>query len=176
MMIVEDIRSIVRDEMDKYFKEKKDEKTVDDDEIFLLSSEEYNKYKSNIPLINAWWWLRSPDNSSDYSDLVAFVCEDGSAFNYGSRVSRSNGTVRPAIRLTNHEPLGVGAKYRDCVYHVGDRFIKYNFPWIVIDDNLAIAEVPIAFRRFDKESTDYGHSEIRRFLLDWKENRECVVR
>ena len=138
---------------------------VIDDEIFLLSTEEYIKYKSNIPLINAWWWLRSPGIRSCNAALVN---NGGSVDDRGSSVSSDIFAARPALRITKSANL-----------KIGDRFIKYDFPWIYIGDELAIAEVPIAFRKFDSVSNDYEHSRIRRFLLGWlkerkvKDNSEC---
>ena len=130
------------------------------DKIFLISIEEYEKYKKHIPYINSWWWLRSP---GFYSNCAAHVVNDGSVSNYGNDVFLSNDAVRPALKISNPEfdPL-----------KIGERFVKYSFPWIKIDNNLAIAEVLIAFRRFDKESNEYETSEIRQFLKDWLKGRD----
>lgn len=42
----------------------------------------------------------------------------------------------------------------------------------MIDKDLAIAEVPIAFRRFSKKSNNYEISEMRKYLLEWIEEVE----
>ena len=55
----------------------------EDDSIFLLSKEEYEQYKDQIPQINCWWWLRSPGY---FSCNVAGVNSDGSISNYGDCV------------------------------------------------------------------------------------------
>ena len=130
------------------------------DEIFLLSAEEYEKYKPNIPYIRCWWWMRSPGYNSDCAALVNY---DGSVCNSGNYVNINSDAVRPALRISNLESSNLT---------VGDRFVKYDFPWIKIDDNLAIAEVPIAFHRFDEKSNDYKTSEIRKFLLNWINERK----
>lgn len=131
-----------------------------DDKIFLLSVEEYEKYEKAIPEINTWWWLRSP---GDYSDNAAYVHSDGSVSNYGYNVDIDNVAVRPALRISNQESENL---------KVGERFVKYDFPWIKIDENLAIAEVPIAFRRFDKYLNNYDDSEIRQFVKEWLKGRK----
>ena len=133
------------------------------DEIFLLSRDEYEKYKSFIPTIKCWWWLRSPGGL--YED-AAIVLGDGYAdphlsFDYDNIIYDGSGAVRPALRF-----------YPLLSQKAGDRLIKYDFPWIYLGDELAIAEVPIAFRRFDEEGNDYETSEVRKFLLEWTESRE----
>ena len=136
----------------------------EDDDIFLLSIEEYEKYKNVIPKISTWWWLRSPGLNAYYAALVD---DDGSIDNSGDGVDYREYSVRPALRISNQE-----SKY----FKIGGRFVKYAFPWIKIADNIVIAEVPIAFHRFDETSNDYKNSEIRQFLLDWKSNTvECRV-
>lgn len=125
------------------------------DEIFLLSAEEYEEYKDVIPKFDCWWWLRSPgDDSFD----AAYVCCDGSV--YHDDVIYDDYCVRPVLRL------------KSCNFPIGLRIIKHNFPWIVIDGDLAIAEVPIATHRFDEKSNNYETSEIRQFLLNWIKNRK----
>ena len=130
------------------------------DEIFLLSADEYIKYEPNILHIRCWWWLRSPGY---YSDYAASVRLDGSIYLNGDNVRCGNDAVRPALRISNLESSNL---------KVGDRFVKYDFPWIKIDDNLAIAEVPISFHSFDEKSNDYKTSEIRKFLLNWIDERK----
>ena len=129
----------------------------DDYEVNLLSAEEYEKYKDKIPHINCWWWLRSPGL---YSDITIGVSGGGSICDYGHGVSYSYGAVRPVLKMSD------GRKYK-----IGERVILYDFPWIIIDEGLAIAEVPIAFRRFDEKSNDYENSEIKKFLNNWLERR-----
>lgn len=130
----------------------------DDYEINLLSAEEYEKYKDKIPHINCWWWLRSPGINSS---IAAGVHYDGSVFYHGGSVYSAVGAaVRPVLRISD------GRKYK-----IGERVMYYNFPWIIIDKNLAIAEVPIAFHRFDEKSNDYENSEIKKFLNNWLERR-----
>lgn len=125
--------------------------------IFLLSKEEYEKYKDAIPHINICWWLRSPGY---YDNYAAIVLTGGSVASHGYSVYGDGVDVRPALRLDSSSSL-----------KTGDRIIRADFPWIVIGDGLAIAEVPIAFWRFDEKSNDYEKSEIRKKLLAWWEAR-----
>ena len=126
-----------------------------DDKIFLLSVEEYRQYKKHIPHVNCNWWLRSPGYFGNYASFVFYV----GYVNYdGFYVNSLDVAVRPALKIENLESSNL---------KIGGRVMAYDFPWIVIDDGLAIAEVPIAFRHFDEESNYYEKSEIRKFLKDW---------
>ena len=44
-------------------------------EITLLSEEEYEAAKENIPAVNTWWWLRSP--YAHDSEQAGDVDDDG---------------------------------------------------------------------------------------------------
>jgi len=147
-------------ELQEYF-DKCDEMKVgfDDDEIFLLSEVEYEKYYCVLPHMNCCRWLRSPVEDID---CAALILDDGSLGLIGKHIDSYDVAVWPALR--------VKFSFRE----VGERFIMYEFPWIMIDKELAIAEVPIALRRFDESSNDYEKSEIRQFLFDWLKNRKVM--
>ena len=139
-----------------------------DDTIFLLSVEEYKKYKNRIPSINCWWWLRSPGDSSSYAaGVYSSIYNSGAVDAGGLSVYRNDGAVRPALKFSNPDWFSDSGKK----YKIGDRIIAYQFPWIIIDEDLAIAEVPIAFHEFDSNSNDYETSKIRQFLLNWIKER-----
>lgn len=129
------------------------------DELFLFSVEEYEKYKCVIPKVCSWWWLRSTGSYSCYATYVLF---DGSVLPRGNDVYSTCG-VRPALKVSKSEIANL---------QIGDRKIYYDFPFVKIDDDLLIAEVPIAFDKFDDESNDYEKSYVKRFLEEWKESRE----
>lgn len=128
------------------------------DKIFLLSVEEYEKHKDAISCIPCMWWVLERENDSWHAALVESV---GDIFSYADSIGHMNCAVRPALRLksTNLE--------------IGARFVEADFPWVVIGDGLAIAEMPIAFHRYDANAkkNSYETSEIRQFLLDWYEER-----
>lgn len=133
-------------------------KTVD--EIFLLSVDEYRKYIDVIPQIENWWWLRTP---GAYEKYVAMINRNGSITERGEYVNFCWMCVRPALTITDDDFVKL---------KVGERYAKYDFPWIKIDNTLAIAEVPIGFRRFDTESNDYEKSEVRQYILNWLKQRK----
>lgn len=125
-----------------------------DDKLFLLSTEEYEKYKDIIPNF-CWWWLRSPGDNCNSAACVDF---GGLVFCDGLFVLNDCCCVRPALKI-NHS------------LEIGEKLYALGCAWIVIDTNLAICETAIAMRGFDKKSNDYETSEIRKFLLDWYEER-----
>lgn len=148
---------MTKDEALKKIKELDKKVGFEDDEIFLLSTEEYERYKNIIPHIKQWWWLRSP-GSSHYD--AASVDSVGSVNYYGDTVNDALVCVRPVLRIALNN------------LQIGSMFVKYDFPWIKIDDNLAIAEVPIGFEKFDDKSNDYATSYIRKWLKMWLGDRK----
>lgn len=66
--------------------------------LFLLSSDEYEKYHNKIPKVDGCWWLRSPVRNSSSAAYVAYVYTD-SVISYGHCVSQGDIGVRPALRL-----------------------------------------------------------------------------
>lgn len=132
---------------------------IHSDEIFLLSTDEYKKYVDVIPEIEAWWWTRTP---GAHESKAVSVHRNGTVDTIGEYVKYGWVAVRPALTITHD----IFAKLK-----VGDRYVKYDFPWIKIDDTLAIAEVPIGFVRFDVESNDYEESEVRQYLINWLKQR-----
>ena len=128
------------------------------DNLFLLSVDEYNKYENRIPYIACWWWLRSPGT---YQYRAAIVSDNGGLYDGGDGVYDYAVAVRPALRIGNLKSSNL---------QIGSKFIRFGFSWTVIDDNLAICDIPIAFNEFDAKSNDYESSEVRKFLLDWYEH------
>lgn len=149
------------DEIERLKKKEAEEESIANDPIFLLSAEEYNKYKENIPIINCWWWLRSPGCDSR---SVALVSGLGSVFKSGDSIENGYHAVRPALRYNPHDTLLN-------LIPVGDKFVYNGVTWVVIDTekNLAIAEMPIGFEMFSTISNNYFHSYIRKWLFYWKD-------
>lgn len=143
---------IVKETIDR----EKGEFEIEEDQIFLLSIEEYNKYKHVIPCINCWWWLRSPHNDSN--DVIGVYNADITC--RGVYIGNDYGAVRPAIRYNDHLITSP----------IGSRFTWNGVTWVIIDaeKGIAIAEMPIGFEKFDDKSNNYATSYIRRWLLDWK--------
>ncbi len=134
-----------------------------DDEIFLPSVDEYEKYKDKIPAINYLWWLRSPGDDSFRAASVD-IDISGRAFRFGTMVNQDCIGVRPMIHLPKGT-IEINAP-------VGARINLHNFPWVVIDKYLAIAEVPIGFEKFDDNWNDYLTSHIRNYLDKWLRERK----
>lgn len=128
-----------------------------DDRVFLLSAEEYERCRRRIPFICTNWWLRDPGAHYGVARIVAF---EGIVDRYGIPVDDLCVAIRPALKIDNMPDL-----------KIVDRISKYCFPWIVIDDGLAIAEVPVSFGVYDGESSDYESSVVRQFLLGWYSKR-----
>lgn len=136
------------------------------DEIFLLSAEGYEKYKDRIPHINILWCLRSPGRNDNY---ILYVNSTGMIDYYGYNVNIDNYAIRPALRYSNLKSKIIESKVKDA-------FIFNETRWIIIDKEkeIAIAELPIAFRRFDEKSNNYETSEIRKWLLDWVDEKSEI--
>lgn len=130
----------------------------EDDEIFLLSSDEYETYKDVIPSTYFIYWLR---NSLDKKESPR-VGIDGNIIDSHDYLSCEYG-VRPVIKLSEY--------YND---PIGTLVTAYNFPWVCIDSekHLYIAEVPLAVTSFDTHYRyNYKDSDIRKFLKEWVKNR-----
>lgn len=127
-----------------------------DDDLFLLAIKEYEHYKNKIPPENCEWWLR---NFGPRQNRAVFHC-------YGYVVDVVVSVfiaVRPALKYSNLESQIIKSTIHK------DRFLFNEFPFRIIDaeKKIAIAEVPITFDMFDKESNDYETSYIRSKLLAW---------
>lgn len=149
-------------EIENLKKEQEQENDISKDPIFLLSIEEYKKYRNKIPPINTWWWLRSPASASLFPNDITVISCNGFVEGLSINVRCSSTAIRPALRLNQ----------RLCFRYDKNKIIYCGITWVEIDEGLYIAEVPIDFRRFDESSDDYTTSEIRKFLLGWYKKRK----
>ena len=127
-------------------------------EIAVFSVEEYNKYKSLVPVIKSFWWLRTP------ACLVRRVCcvqNDGNIDNIGCEISYKVG-VRPVCVFD--------IKFADPVfwYKIGSK-IKYGkYNWTVVDiqnsELFALCDDIIGFHCFDEESDAWQESRLKTWL------------
>lgn len=125
------------------------------EKVDLLMSEEAEKLPQKLCKHTHWWWLRSPG----YFSYHAAFASSGRVYNYGSLVYSSEGTVRPALRITN---------LNDCKV---DSLFKFGGKWFqVINENTAFCLSDIGAHRFDDSTNDYEKSEIKQFLEEWYES------
>ena len=121
-------------------------------EITLLTVEEYERYKPQIPTINAWWWLRSPGYDQD--DAALATAGGGVDYN-GDSVNHGSNAVRPALKS-------------DAInLPVGKKFIALGNRWVVIDDHVAVSKDVVTHRRYDRKSNDWETSELKEWLEEW---------
>ena len=145
----------------------------------LLSVEEYDKHKDNIPPVDIQYWLRSPGYICDN----ALTVKDGVGPDSNNVLSECF-YVRPALCL---DSLGDMA--------VGDKFEISGYPFTIISDGLALCDKDvnrIAFRNHDGLSdmlhlvdygimsedeyanycdsicaNDYEHSSVKKLVEEW---------
>lgn len=113
-----------------------------------------------MPTIPHQWWLRAPCYY-----FYAYVIRDSSVSHCGYCVNDNHIAVRPALNL----------KYLEenlDIHGFADKFIWGGATWIKVDADIAIAEMPIFFGRFDEKLNNYMKSEIRQKLLEWFEARK----
>ena len=138
-------------------------------EVTLLSIAEYEAAKEYIPMINCWWWLRSPGSSSYFAAYVSTVGGVG-ADGYG--VDGSDSVVRPALRVSNLQSLNlqIGDKIFDLAGHT----------WTVIADDLMLCDDGIGqycFRE-DWEAEDanvYAASDVKKYLEEWAQENRITI-
>lgn len=66
--------------------------------LFLLSMDEYEKYRNKIPNVDGWWWLRSPVAGVEgrTACINSYVSTN---YHYNQNVCRGRLGVRPALLL-----------------------------------------------------------------------------
>lgn len=129
-----------------------------EDPIFLLSVYEFKRYKDYIPLDINLWWLRDCGGKSDnaaYTDGIGQECA------YSTILDPLG--IRPALKYSNLKDVITMSSRCD------ERFVFNDHPFRIIDsDNeIAIAEVPIAQFHYDRQYNRYESSDVRRKLLAW---------
>ena len=131
---------------------------VENDPIRLLDRDEYGKYGNIIPDCRANWWLSSSDN--EYMPYWVWA-----------NVNYAPEHQDPYFMQAGYRPVIKDEKIIDT--NLGERITLCGFPFIKIDKDLAIAEVPICFDIFDdKNINDYASSKVRAFLIDWYYERK----
>lgn len=116
-------------------------------EIRLLSKDEWFKASEikEVPVSNGPWWLR------DSAPAGEVLCAYGRG-SLGSRYVYQDYGVRPVLRIPSMTS-NVGEKV-----YVGNTFCT------VISSNLALSDIVIAQRMFDKYSNKYDESSIKEYV------------
>ena len=128
--------------------------------ITLLTIEEVRALPPDIRCYCGWWWLRSPGCTSA---CAAVCCAVGTVDYYGYEVNYFNGTVRPALTLSNldSEPLEIGEE----ISIAGKNYIAIGKDRVLYNDKLFL-------HRFDKKSNEYEKSEIKKIVDKWLNRRK----
>ncbi len=127
--------------------------------ISLLSVTEAMAADNNIPLVAAYWWLRTPS----YDHMTAVVSNDGSVITNGGNVDNAHFAVRPVLYadMESESVLPIGEKIL-----FGDRI------WTHIAKNVFLCDEVIAWMAFrkDRKAADanaYEASDIKKYLDTW---------
>lgn len=131
----------------------------ENDEIFLLSAEEYEKYEDVIPECKTYWWLRTPGYGSNYASCVDY---SGDLHYDGDYVINLYRGMRPALKS-------------EIFKEIEKRYSVGTFSFTCIDEGLGIATVPISFDKFDDGLSDYKKSYIRKWLIDWNKKNKYIT-
>lgn len=131
-------------------------------EITLLTKEEYEKYNgmNRIPIVNYWWWLRSPGYDKN---VAANVGIGGGVGDYGIGVGNCYGAVRPAL------------KSKILNLSVGTMFTALGNTWIMIDDHFAISVDVVSHQKYDDLTNTWETSYLKGWLEKWAIDREESV-
>ena len=126
-------------------------------EVTLLTKEEYEKYNNlhRIPIVNSWWWLRSPGCDGLNAACVYRDCINDAGCLIFGRIA-----VRPALKsgILN--------------LSVGTRFGALGNTWIMIDKNVAISCDTVSHHKYDKDWNIWETSELKKWLEQWASDRE----
>ena len=147
-----------------------EEKDIQIEEITLLSKEEYLAAKDNIPLIDDWWWLRSP---GPCRTNVARVYHDRSV--YYCSVDYPNVYVRPALRILNPESSN---------FCIRDKFEMAGYTWTVVLEeekdcialcNTSVGEIYFRDNWTANDANKYETSDVKKWLENWAKAHEIKV-
>lgn len=138
-------------------------------DITLLSIEEFEQYRDNIPLLNVLWWLRSPGY-----DTYQVACIYGDAVYYhGDFVGHDDYVVRPAIVIQPNSNLSIGDKIE---------FAGYTWTMIAknIAKNIALCDEGVGQTYFRKDfgasdANVYEKSDVEKWLRTWAQERGIEI-
>lgn len=132
------------------------------DDIFLMSKEEYYKYEKYINVShNGVYWLRDGIGTNGIVNTLWCKCNEGVY-------------VGTACCLTSEIGVLALMKMDSTNYKVGDKKSFADTILTLVDDNLWVTTYPIAYMKYrDGKVTDctYENSDVRKYLLEWRYSR-----
>ena len=132
-------------------------------DVTLLSKDEYNAYKDNIPVnSNGSWWLRAPGLLTNYASVWR---KDALAINF-FETDDSNGYVRPLLVCEINETE----------LQVGDKISLAGYTWTMISDSMILCDdfVGQTVFRANSNASDanvYAKSDVKVWLENWATQR-----
>ena len=125
--------------------------------IFLLSEYEYFQYFDEIPVISCDWWLNDEGHIDNTQIAVSF--DEGYVYEEGFNV-HNNAGVRPCLILNDT------VKSCSSFHKQEDGSVLYcGIRWLSIEQDIYIAEMPIAFMPLN---------EVHEFLFEWERVRKDI--
>ena len=126
----------------------------------ILDSTEFNKFKSRIPQISGWWWLRDPGLNPN---TVKTVMVQNRINQNGEDPKSMYGTLRPVLISDEEIPQ-----------KNNQRYYRYNnTDWIFLGKYKGmlyyITRTDIGKYRFDKFGNNFETSELSKVLGLWTE-------
>ena len=125
-------------------------------EVTLLSKEEYMEYRSGIPVLEHWWWLRSPGADARFETCVYPINE---LYKHGQFVEDAYVHVRPALKIKVTNPKTF--TYIKCIKLLG-------MDWTVLDifDDVIylLCDESLGCHVFDSNSNKWETSELKSWL------------
>ena len=125
----------------------------------LLSLEEFEMYRDNIPELNTMWWLRT---SAGKHAAVCIATDNVDVHHADIECA-----IRPALQLSG---------LSDC--KIGDNFEFKGHTWTVISDDCALCDEAIGRHPFRRDwraadSNAYEVSDVKKYIEDWYNELEC---
>lgn len=132
-------------------------------EITILSMEEHKRYRSIIPRIYSWWWLRSPGYIQSFA---AYVDSDENIVEHGSYVDRVDFAFRPALKLELE--IADNLFWYNPEKLIGTKIEYGKYRWTILDASFGelytLCDAIMGYGRFDTDSNDWETSELKQWL------------
>ena len=135
------------------------------DRIRLMTEKEFHKYEEKIPPMECAWYLEVDRENGIESVITGnsaglnnFLCST----TYCDKALGERRAVRPVIEASAIPFINIDTQ----------RAFYMGATWIRLSDDLFISEMPIGFSMYNDIRCNYEDSAIRKFILDWYEDRK----